>query len=302
MSVGAGPVFPNGLNALLRGWHTRVRPQVRCVDAAGAQLGENPRWVAREQRLYWLDLPAGSVHVWEPASGRRRSARLADELGALVRMPDDSLLVGIGDALHPLTPELTLGPRRARIDGLPAQCRLNDGCADAAGRVWLAVMHRAGTEALGGLCRLDPDGSTHWVERGYRIANGPALDAQARCLYLADSPLRTVYRLDLDAAGEVGNRQVFVRFSAADGYPDGLAVDADGTLWIAHYDGGCVSRHAPDGRRLERLWLPVDKVTACAFGAGTLFLTSARAGLDARALRRQPLAGGLFAACRLPAR
>jgi xylono-1,5-lactonase len=69
-------------------------------------------------------------------------------------------------------------------------------------------------------------------------------------------------------------------------------------LWVAHWEGGRVSRFTPDGK-LDR-WIRVagPRVTCCAFGGpdlGRLFITTARHGLDAEDLGRAPLSGGLFA-------
>ena len=57
-------------------------------------------------------------------------------------------------------------------------------------------------------------------------------------------------------------------------------------------------RFTPDGRIDREIHLPVSQVTMCAFGGPdlrTLFITTAREGLDDTALAREPLAGGLFA-------
>jgi sugar lactone lactonase YvrE len=244
-------------------------------------------------------MKAGTVHFHEPASGRNHSALIAADVDALLLAPCGGLRVGLGDGLWELSPQLELGRRVATIAGLRAECRMNDGAVDAAGRMWLATMHRDGVEDWGGLCRVDADGATRWVDEGYRIANGPALAPDGRSLYVADSPRRVIYRLNLDTAGRCASREVFARFDVRDGFPDGLTLAADGCLWVAHYDGGCVTRFSQDGRRVASIRLPVSKVTACAFGGEgltTLFITSARQGLDPREGRRQPLAGGLFAA------
>ncbi len=79
-----------------------------------------------------------------------------------------------------------------------------------------------------------------------------------------------------------------------------MAVDAEGMLWIAHWDGGRVTRWNPgDGSLLATIQVPADRTSCCAFGGedlDILFITTARHGLSAEALQRQPHAGGLFAA------
>ena len=78
-----------------------------------------------------------------------------------------------------------------------------------------------------------------------------------------------------------------------------MTIDAEGMLWIALWDGWAVSKWDPrTGRLLERIEVPAARVTSCAFGGpdlGTLYITSARVGIPAESLGRQPHAGSLFA-------
>ncbi|HEY2186983.1 MAG TPA: SMP-30/gluconolactonase/LRE family protein, partial [Caldimonas sp.] len=84
-----------------------------------------------------------------------------------------------------------------------------------------------------------------------------------------------------------------------EGFPDGSAVDADGGLWNAHWDGSCVVRYDRNGVETLRIPLPVSRPTCPAFGGSNLdrlFISSARVGLSDEALLTQPSAGGIFAA------
>ncbi|MEO8487752.1 MAG: SMP-30/gluconolactonase/LRE family protein, partial [Betaproteobacteria bacterium] len=80
--------------------------------------------------------------------------------------------------------------------------------------------------------------------------------------------------------------------------PDGLATDAEGGVWIAVWDGWRVERYSPEGRCTKTIRLPVPRPTSVAFGGknlATLYVTSARARLDADSLADAPLSGALFA-------
>jgi len=82
------------------------------------------------------------------------------------------------------------------------------------------------------------------------------------------------------------------------GYPDGSAIDSEGYLWNARWEGGCVMRFAPDGSVDRIVPIPAWRVTSCAFGGedlGTLYVTTARMGADEAQLERYPKQGGLFA-------
>jgi sugar lactone lactonase YvrE len=113
-------------------------------------------------------------------------------------------------------------------------------------------------------------------------------------MYLADSPARRVFVTEIEDDRPLRSQE-FLRFAEAEGYPDGMTVDAEGCLWVAHWEGGRVSRFAPDGTRLEAMALPAAKVTSCAFGGEglrTLFVTTAGGSGSPMAAPE----GGLFAA------
>ena len=58
--------------------------------------------------------------------------------------------------------------------------------------------------------------------------------------------------------------------------PDGLAVDAEGGVWVALWDGGAVFRLSPEGKLDDVIALPCGRVTACSFGGeglDELFIT-----------------------------
>lgn len=119
-------------------------------------------------------------------------------------------------------------------------------------------------------------------------------------MYYIDTPTMMARAFDFDgAAGAIRNERVSVQFPAGMGRPDGMTVDADGMLWIAHWDGGRITRWDPQsGQLLLSVQLPVDRVTSCAFGGPklrTLFITTARHGLDEQRQANQPHAGSLFA-------
>ena len=80
--------------------------------------------------------------------------------------------------------------------------------------------------------------------------------------------------------------------------PDGLCVDSEGGIWVAHWDGWCISRWSPEGRCLSRVEVPVPRPTCPVFGGAglrTLYLTSSAADLPAESLTRGARSGGLFA-------
>jgi len=101
-----------------------------------------------------------------------------------------------------------------------------------------------------------------------------------------------VYAFDKRQDGTIDGRRIFARVS--DGKPDGLTVDANGFVWLAHWGGSRITRFAPDGTVDGVLEIPVPQVTNCAFGGpdmNLLFITTAARNVD---LETYPEAGGLF--------
>jgi sugar lactone lactonase YvrE len=257
-------------------------------------LGEGPLWSAQENALYWVDIKAPRVNRLSLAEGAVRTWTMPEAIGWLIERRDaPGFIAGFKSGFA----RLTLDPLAIDLFGDPephlSQTRLNDAKADELGRIWAGSMdERPDAQPIGALRRLDPDFTWRVVDTGYRIANGPAFSPDQRTLYHADSAHRVVYRYDVDDAGGLVNRRLFVTFAEDWGYPDGMTTDAEGGIWIAAWDGGRINRFTPDGQLDRFIALPASQITSCAFAGpdlDRLFVTSAAMGRQ-----DQPLAGALF--------
>jgi sugar lactone lactonase YvrE len=79
--------------------------------------------------------------------------------------------------------------------------------------------------------------------------------------------------------------------------PDGMAIDAEGGLWIAFWDAAEIRRYGPDRSLDVVVRVPATQVTSAVFGGldlRDLYITCATTGLSAAVLAEQPHAGGLF--------
>ncbi|QMW24444.1 SMP-30/gluconolactonase/LRE family protein [Sandaracinobacteroides saxicola] len=266
---------------------------VTCVWPLGALLGEGPVW--HDGALWFVDIKSDRIHRFDPANGDRRSWTTPPRPGFLAPRRSGGFIVGLKRGLHDFDPASGTFLLRQEVDADHPGNRLNDGFVDAAGRLWFGTMDDAGRAPTGSLWRYDARGLA-MMDPGYRITNGPAMSPDGRTLYHVDTLGRTIYAFDVDAGGALSNRRLFA--TVARGYPDGPAVDAEGTLWCALYGGWGIDRFAPDGRLIGHVALPCAAVTKAAFGGPdrrTLYVTTARQELSPAALAEQPLAGGLFA-------
>jgi sugar lactone lactonase YvrE len=152
--------------------------------------------------------------------------------------------------------------------------------------------------ASGLLYRLER-GHLDAVDHNIWVANGVCWSPDDTEMYFADSHVRTIFVYDFDlATGRIGPRRVLATMDDRPGVPDGSSVDAEGFVWNAVFDGGCLLRYSPDGRLDRTVQLPVSRPTACTFGGSdlaTLYVTTARFRLAPDKLAAEVHAGGLLA-------
>lgn len=280
---------------------TTVMPET--VHCTGAELGEGPSWSPLDDALLWVDLHAGVVHRLELNTGFHTRHLVGQPVSAVVLRRGGGLLLTVRDGIaevHALgsTPRLV----KAIDPGRPVN-RCNDAICDSKGRLWVGTMADDCSPRQGAVHRYDLDGALTTMISGTTIANGIAWSPADDAMYFIDSATRRIDRFAWDPqGGTIRRRSVLADTTEWPGIPDGLAVDADGGLWVAFFGGGSVRRFTPSGRLDAVVELPVTQVTSCAFGApglDTLFITTARRGLNAQQRREQPLAGSVFA-CHVP--
>jgi sugar lactone lactonase YvrE len=272
----------------------------RCVVDAKAALGETPVWSAAENRLYWIDCIAGAIHRYDPvvAGDTLMQIEVEGYLGAISLRAQGGLLVLAGKALWTLDAGSTTPRRLAEVEQDMPDNLVNDGKCDPAGRFWFGTMHAAESEATGALYRFD-GAEVVKVDQGFICANGMGWSPDGNTFYLVDMMPGNVLAYDYNpATGTVRNRRTLFSIPDSEGMPDGLCVDSEGGIWVAHWDGWRISRWSPEGSRLQTLEVPVQRPTCPVFGGpdlATLYLTSSAADLPTESLARGPLSGALFA-------
>lgn len=255
-------------------------------------LGEGLWWSSREDALYWTDIIGQRLSRLSLASGVVDDWAMPEMVGWLIeRERAPGFVAGFASGIKTLTLEPFTTMPFADLPGEPEGNRLNDASANSAGRLWCGTMPISGDRPTGSFYRVDTDATVSRVERGYTIANGPAISADGRWLYHTDTVLGLVYRFALEPDGTLGPRVIWLEFQQGWGKPDGMICDADGGVWIAHWGGSRVTRFAPDGMLDRCISLPTSQITNCCFAGSMfdrMFVTSAADGVD------EPYAGALF--------
>jgi xylono-1,5-lactonase len=264
---------------------------------ARATLGEGPLWSRHLSRIFFVDIHGSRILSCDLAGAAQAEWRMEHRPCWIIETSQsDRFLVGLERSI--VIARLVPGEPAQILHRLPVQfpegMRLNDAKAGPDGQVYFGSMDDAEAAATGQFHILAGDGRISHLDQGYTVTNGPAISPDGRTLYHTDSPARTIYAFDRGRDGSLTGKRLHIRFTEADGYPDGMTCDAEGGIWVCHWDGGRVTRFLPDGKRDRAIPLPASRVTSCAFAGPALdqlVITTAAYQREA-----EPLAGALFLA------
>jgi L-arabinonolactonase len=264
-------------------------------------LGEGATWCARTGRFYWTDIEGARLWRYDPSDGRSTFWPMPERLATFALCADPHyLLLGLASQLAFF--DIATGQTRHIVDvEAGMNTRVNDGRCDRQGRFVFGTKDEGSPlQAIGGFYRLDHDLSLERLPLpAPAISNSIAFSPDGATMYFCDSPTREIRACDYRADGGIANDRLFVRLADAAGEPDGSTVDRDGGLWNAQWGGRRVVRYGADGVETERVEVPTAQPSCVALGGaqlGTLYITSARVGLDAAALAGDSRAGGVFIA------
>jgi gluconolactonase len=174
--------------------------------------------------------------------------------------------------------EAATGRTERFADGAPAGAFKipNYPAFDAEGRLYVSDSHAFGVPGPG-VWRVDADGRAElWYGRDVTFANGLALAADGRSLFVAETFANRVFRIPIEEDGSAGDREEVADLPGS--WPDGLALDVDGNLYVGCYEPSRVLRIAPSGQ-VETLYHEVSAHTLAhptnlAFRGTTMFTSN----------------------------
>lgn len=256
-----------------------------------AYHGEGPVWCDAWGGLRWVDMLDGDVLSLGPDGAIDR--RHVDDVAAIVRpRREGGAVIGVERGFALEEPDGTIRKLGDLWGG--DDVRMNEGGCDPDGRFYCGSMaydHRPGA---GSLYRLDPDGGVNVVLEGVTISNGIDWSPDDSVAYYIDSMTHEVSIFDYDTEPGLTGRRTFVEIPEGSGFPDGLAVDEEGGIWVALFRGSAVHRYNPRGELDEVIEVDARQVTACCFGGpdlDRLYITTSRENLEPD---DDPQAGSLF--------
>ena len=208
-------------------------------NTRGLKFTESPRW--RDGKLWFLD-----IH-----DKRIKTASLEGRVETVVELPcipnafgfrrDGSILVGDamqrqihcwdGKALQPL----------ANLADSTTFC-LSDGIVDTQDRLYVGdIGYNFFDPALEPvdtcvIACVDPDGRIRVVADGLHFPNGMVVTPDGKTLIVAETMGHRLTAFDLQADGSLARRRVYAQLPE-DVSPDGIALDAEGAVWLANPEG-----------------------------------------------------------------
>ncbi len=242
--------------------------------------GENPLWDPEEGCVYWTDIPNGKLFRYDLDAGLHRQIYSGPPVGGFTLHEGGGLLLfRVTDIAHLASD----GSVRTLVEYTdPGMERFNDVIADPEGRVFAGTI--GNTPQTGGLYRVDLDGTVTQVFAGTRNSNGSCFTEDLRSFFWTDSTAKSIHRFDYDrATGALSNRAQIYQEAPDAGTPDGMTIDTDGNFLSARWGGSCLVKISPTGEVLDRLKMPVSKISSCCFGGpemDMLFVTTAGGGRE----------------------
>lgn len=268
------------------------------IYSGRAELAEGPVWY--EGALWWVDIVAGTLNRLDPETGLNTSRATGGFLGAAVPSTDGRWVLARQHECTLFDWETgRFTPLAAPTAGIAPRHRFNDGKCDPTGRFWVGTMSLDQRPSEASLFVIEGNGQIQRALTGISLSNGLGWSPAGDSFYHIDTPTRRISRFRFEPdKGVIGDRQTLVQFSEADGFPDGMTVDAAGNLWVALWSGNAVAQiEGKTGALLQKHRLPVSQVSSCTFGGSdlrTLFITTAWEGFSFAQREAQPLAGSIF--------
>lgn len=264
---------------------------------AKSVLGEGPVWDFQKQLLFWVDIEGYQLHQRNPSTGENSNWEFDEMIGAAVPMKNGNLLLAMEKGLASFNAETAELIHLGVLKNDDSSIRFNDGKVGPSSNFWIGTMEKNCASGAGNFFRVTPNLQSSLQIANTSVSNGLAWSSDKKKFYYIDSPTFQIRVFDFEK-GAISNRKTIIEVPQEYGSPDGMCIDCEDMLWVAHWGGNCIRRWNPEtGGVLKKVEVSAPHVTSCCFGGKdlkTLYITTARSGLDPKQLLDYPLSGGLF--------
>jgi len=262
-------------------------------------LGESPYWHAARKSFFWVDIEKGELYEFQVTFKKTTKRKFNQRLSLVIEGQGEYLILALDRKIARYDLETEKLSWLTEVEEDQSLHRFNDGACDADGRLWIGTMSTKFTPESGALYKITAEMNPEKMLNKITISNGMAWTSNNETFYYIDSPTQEVraYQFDL-GTGEINFDRTVIRVPKEWGTPDGMSMDQEGKLWVAHYGGFGVYCWDPEnGELLKKIVLPAPNVTSCVFGGENLdhlFITTARENLTEAQLQAYPQSGDVF--------
>jgi len=262
-------------------------------------LGEGPLWIAELGCFFWVDIENGNLHRYHLATEQLEIRHFPHRLAVVLEGQNGKLILGLDRRLVRYDWDTRQIEEHCAVEEDLTLNRFNDGKVDPKGRIWIGTLSTLFTEGAGSLYRIGPNLQLEVHLKNLTISNGMAWTADGQTFYFIDTPTKKIQEFSFDTeTGAIEFRRIAVEIPEELGFPDGMCIDREGMLWVAHYGGAGVYRWNPEtGELLDKIELPVPHVTSCCFGGENLdlmLITTAQENMSESDLKKHPKSGDVF--------
>jgi sugar lactone lactonase YvrE len=255
-----------------------AEPNELTLIAEGFSFLEGPRW--RDGRLYVSDFYTKRVLAFDHEGRMEVLCTVPGQPSGLGFTPDGSLLVVSMLDRRVLRLAGSRLEEFADLSALaPSSC--NDMLVDDAGGAYVGNFGWDSTvdPTVQSTCliRIDPDGTARVAVEGLVFPNGAVLTPDGRTLIISETFASRISAFDVDGRGELSGRRIWAEFgdpgplfgdTVASGLPlpDGMALDAEGAVWIGDAAGPGALRVREGGAIVDTIETGELSVYAVALG------------------------------------
>ncbi len=261
------------------------------------KLGEGTLWVKDQNSIFFVDIKKKRIFSLNIKTKKRKIFKVNKEIGFIAHFKKQIFILGLQGEIRIQNLKTKKILKSINIEPKIKLNRINDGKTDPKGNLWFGTMDNLERKIeKGSLYKLDKNLNLKKIDKNYRITNGPAFIDQFN-FYHTDSGKKIIYKIKINKKNEIIKKNIFKKFTFNEGSPDGMTLDKNNNLWVAHYHGACVSVFDSKAKLIHRIQLPAKNITNCTFGGqnnNELFITSATKGMNKAELRKFRYSGFLF--------
>ena len=260
-------------------------------------LGEGTLWVGEHNSIYFVDIKKKKIYSYNIKNKKKKIFKVNKEIGFIAHIKDYIFILGLQGEIRFQNLKTKKIIKTITIEKNLKLNRINDGKTDPVGNLWFGTMDNLERKIeKGSLYKLDKNLILTKIDKNYRITNGPAFINQYN-FYHTDSSKKIIYKIKINKKNKIISKKIFIKFVPKDGSPDGMTLDKNKNLWVAHFHGACISVFNNKAKLIHKINFPAKNITNCTFGGknnSELFITTATKGMNKADIQKFSYSGYLF--------